>query len=222
MKLRNLKMEVSRNELIQFWVAGGNEEDVKKYLIGKNKNVCVVSAEDIIRVEKLGYITRWKESKRTLSRFREKYEKWLKNKVFFPCKKLKVQQKRPLKLFSDSSHKTKKKRLQVIREKFTTEELAFAAACSARKTGQRITGKLLEEIGKNPTEESLFVSLVRETKEIVAFTPEEALGFIARNDLSKAQYQDIRMTTIKNGAKMYPSYNAVVEAKKSCYPPAGM
>lgn len=49
-----------------------------------------------------------------------------------------------------------------------------------------------------------------------ALSPEQAIGFICRNDFSKAQYMDVRMTTLQQGIDLYPSYNTIIEAKKLC------
>lgn len=50
------------------------------------------------------------------------------------------------------------------------------------------------------------------------YSPEEALAFICRNDFSKAQYSDIRLSTLTNGVDMYPPYYKIIETKKECYP----
>ena len=52
----------------------------------------------------------------------------------------------------------------------------------------------------------------------VPYTPEKALALILDCGLSKDSYQQIRLSKIEAGCKLYPPYNAVQNAKEQCMP----
>jgi len=56
------------------------------------------------------------------------------------------------------------------------------------------------------------------TKEITKKTPEEALGFLLKNHLTKSQYLNLKTSSAESNADIWPNYNKVVEAKTLCRP----
>jgi hypothetical protein len=53
---------------------------------------------------------------------------------------------------------------------------------------------------------------------ITAKSPEDALGFLLQNNLSKEQYLNMKQACSDSGANIWPNYNKVLAAKSSCRP----
>lgn len=143
-------MEVSREEVVHFWINGKSVTEVCNYLSEKSPAVCIISAKQILKLEKLKFVSLWDKCSRTLTRFEKRNYKWLQGKVFVPVKNNKNKHKKNLKPFAKSCRRTQRDRLRAIKNEFSTEELGLAAALSARADGHRIAGKALEKIAKHP------------------------------------------------------------------------
>jgi hypothetical protein len=48
--------------------------------------------------------------------------------------------------------------------------------------------------------------------------PDEALAFLLHHNISKETYTDLKNMSAKFGANIWPSYNCILEAKKTCRP----
>jgi hypothetical protein len=53
---------------------------------------------------------------------------------------------------------------------------------------------------------------------ITAKSPEDALGFLLQNNLSKEQYLNMKQACSDSGANIWPNYNKVLAAKSFCRP----
>lgn len=80
--------------------------------------------------------------------------------------------------------------------------------------GMKKVGKIIEKV----VEDASSFEVSENTSTVKSYSPEEALAFICKNNFSKAQYMDIRLNTLQNGADMYPAYNRILEVKSMCYP----
>jgi hypothetical protein len=49
-------------------------------------------------------------------------------------------------------------------------------------------------------------------------TPDEALGFLLQNHLTKDQYNNMKRACTESGCNLWPNYNEVVAAKSLCRP----
>ena len=54
---------------------------------------------------------------------------------------------------------------------------------------------------------------------MTSYSKDEALSIFIDLDLNKAQYENMRNCTMAKNCFLFPSYNSIREAKKSCYPP---
>ncbi|EAT45104.1 AAEL003578-PA [Aedes aegypti] len=90
----------------------------------------------------------------------------------------------------------------------------MAAALSVSRDGFRLVGKRIENLTRSPAAQEPS----DDTQTEAEYSAEDALGFICRNNFTRAQYQDIRVTTMKAGSNLYPSYNKIVTAKEKTYP----
>lgn len=205
-------MEVERKRIVDLFSNGSSRYDVLQELKKENRNICEASAISKIKIVELQFKVRWAKSKRARLRFLKDNKKWLQQILVFA-----VQAKpsgRHSKGFSECGLRTKKKKIQQIKANYSTEELIFAAASSATSAGCRLTGKSIQHISKG----CVASTSLAERKSADSLTAEEAVGFLCRNGFSKAQYNDIRKTTLERGIDIYPAYNHLVIAKNLCYP----
>lgn len=99
------------------------------------------------------------------------------------------------------------------------EELTFAAISAIRASGKRDLAWVMDYLWKHP-EEATQVKYALKYPDLECRRPtiEEVLRFFCSNDLSRSQYQNIRMMSLKYGKDIYPSYHVIQEGKKACYP----
>lgn len=99
------------------------------------------------------------------------------------------------------------------------EELLFAAISAVRASGKRDLAWVIEYLSKHPEEATkVKYELKYPDPDSRRPTIEETLRFFCSNDLSRSQYQSIRMMSLKYGKDIYPTYHDIQEGKKACYP----
>lgn len=162
--------------------------------------------------------------KRTEQFFFQKYHDWLIKPVTFPILEVVTTlatsvRARPTKEFLTSSERSKRRKTEELRSSFSPQELAYATQVSLRSTGQLAASKLVKEAALcTPTRASKYRKSFKVTTE-TPLTSEGALSILIECKLSKSQYQGIRLISLEQNCKLYPSYKKVLEAKNLCYPP---
>ncbi|XP_043471258.1 uncharacterized protein LOC122504283 [Leptopilina heterotoma] len=127
---------------------------------------------------------------------------------------------RPSSTFEDGSDRSKRRKSQEIREKYSTDELAYATQMSLRASGKWDTARLVQDVCEgSPTKATRYrQSLLLSENSEKQMTKEVALSIVIENQLSKNMYNGIRSNSIRHLCKLYPSYKNVLQAKKECYP----
>ena len=167
-----------------------------------------------LRLFSLMFWKLWKKCNRSKNRFLTVNSTWLSGNVVFKIKQT-VVEKPTLKPFSELGRRSKQTRLHDLTNNHSPEELGMASALCVSRCGFRSVGKRIESLVRSP--ESATESF-ENVPQIEEYTAEEAIAFICRNNFSKRQYHDIRMTTLNRGVHLYPSYNKVLLAKQDSYP----
>ncbi|KAK9745729.1 hypothetical protein QE152_g6705 [Popillia japonica] len=134
-------------------------------------------------------------------------------------------------IFSNSSDKTKRRKLQSLLKATDNEELVAATQLSLYKKGYHDAAALLNEITttspKRPTRvNKAFHSPLSRSRKLSQeevsrsrkLSQEEALATYLDGKMSKHSYTAIQVRLKSIGCKVLPSYDALIEAKKKCYP----
>jgi len=154
----------------------------------------------------------------------EKNAEWLKTEFIVPfeTKKLSIVG-RPKKAFNESSKASKRRKVEKLIKTYTASELLHAAKIVMQKSGNRCAAQLINDISKNLTRASQIKKALKKTDNMkrrrpVPYTVDEALCIFLENDLTKHQYQNIRISAKKRNSNIYLPYNDIINAKKLCYP----
>lgn len=154
--------------------------------------------------------TKWKECNRTRIRFEKRHAAWLNDTFSISehlMKKLRSKQVgtvnhsgkskgRPKKQFEDLSLKTKRRRVEDVVSKMTTEELSFAAQRSAEVST------------------SISQPVIKKT----SLSPQQALGLYLDLDLSVRKYNILRSVVNSIHKDCFPSLGLLTEQKKQYLP----
>lgn len=135
-----------------------------------------------------------------------------------------LSQKENLKHFSSLSDRSKRRRVQKLKDRHSADELAYAAQMQLRSEGKTAEANLMKKvifttgsitsIGGN----KINATPIRKKNIITPYTPREALAYMLDTDLSKTSYYLTRMQAKSRGADLYLSYDKMKEAKRECYP----
>lgn len=183
-----------------------------------------------IRIFSCNLLRRWRSCNRTMSRFLEKYSEWLDVELSVPIPTEESCQGeasgavrgRPRKLFSSSSVKTKKRKVENLSKSCSSQELALATQMSLTYEGKRNVATIIQEsVSKSPRS-------VRKIKTICqqpatepncnTYTTEEALALLVDLKLTKHQYVALQKSAKERSANIYPPYYRLLNAKSECYP----
>jgi hypothetical protein len=114
------------------------------------------------------------------------------------------------------------KRKEAVRKGFSTEELVFATQISLRESGNAAASNLLLEAAETTPIRASKISLAwkkeKTARDTKVYSDEEAISLLVEAQLSKHQYNTIRLQAKTKGCNIYPSYNKVRAAKERCYP----
>lgn len=125
---------------------------------------------------------------------------------------------RPALSFHEGGERTKRRKTQELREKYSSSELAFATKMRFRSEGKADAAKLLHEaMETTPTRPSRMREawLQSGSNIIKPYSPDEALALFIDTRLTKSQYIKIRVQAKSRNANIYPSYQHIVAAKKN-------
>lgn len=126
-------------------------------------------------------------------------------------------QRSPRKPFSELCQKQKKRRIEELLT-HDSQELAYAAAASCGEKNEDVKD-LIKYITEHPEKAADIKNFLKGKAIINKYSAEKALGILISLKLSKWQYITLRETAKESGVDLYPSYYAVLNAKKACYPP---
>lgn len=160
---------------------------------------------------------RWnKKSKGRKELFHKNYGTWLQNE--FTLDKPSINQKR-LKPFEECSDRTKRRRMDEIRENRNPEEIK-GAFMSIVRDDNAIDAEIISNLSKVDLEtKNNILKVIRgEILPIKKYSANEALALMVDLKLSKPKYEQLRSQNKNRNADLLPPYYRVVEAKTECYP----
>lgn len=121
----------------------------------------------------------------------------------------------PRKVFSELSPLQKRRRVEELLT-HSTESLAYATGLSA---ADKNVADIVQLVTEHPEEATKIKELLKSKKTMSIYSADKALGILTSLKLSKWQYTTLRACAKEEGIPLYPSYTAILEAKKDCYPP---
>jgi len=93
---------------------------------------------------------------------------------------------------------------------------------SLRESGTVAASNLLHEAAETTPKRAAKISLAwkkeKTARETKVYSDEEVISLLVEAQLSKQQYNTIRLQAKTKGCNIYPSYNKVRAAKERCYP----
>lgn len=183
----------------------------------KEKAVLASKADNFLKKLKLY----WKDCHYHYIHFISKRKDWLTRDFIIRVGNRPVPQGRPKKTFDLSGITSRKRKMKHVVSHLTLHELVFATKWKLRKCGNKDAANILQQLLNSPKrstkiKKSYKKSLSEEPQQ--KFSPEEALSLFVSSQLTTFQYSLIRKSAIVKGVKLYPSYHALLSAKKSCYP----
>lgn len=161
---------------------------------------------------------RWnKKSKGRKELFYKNYGTWLQNE--FTLENPSINQKR-LKPFEECSERTKRRRMDEVRQNRNPEEIKGAYMAIVRDENV-IDAEIISNLSKVDSEtKSHILKVIRgEVLPVKKYTVNEALALLVDLKLSKPKYEQLRSQNKDRNADLLPPYYRVVEAKAECYPP---
>ena len=221
-------MCITKREIYEFAKQCGvlkvQSEQVEEFVIKKlfdddSGDDCDTS---IVRNVVIHLKQRWARANRWEKKFLEKNCEWLAGTICLsdPCRRPSPKG-RPSLPFAEKSRRSKLRVTEELREQQGSSELLFAATSAMHQEGRRTTAQLVEAVSSPGRGPLLADKLAKaEAQQLRPYTPEEALATLVDLDLSKAQYERLRLGAIEHGADLYPSYHRVLQAKAACMPSA--
>lgn len=204
-------------------LAANFEEQVDHLVqeLSKKSNCAIAIHEETKKnLAKLFFTMRekWQKSGRKKTNFLDKNQDWLEMDVAFSAdSKLAQASKhgRPFLDFAASSERSKRRKTKELRDSHSSEELCYAAQMSLRTSGDLESSKMIRDV-TTPTSTAPHAS---STTEHTSLSIDEALSVIVEAKLTRHQYNVIRNSMKDHNCHLYPSYEAIREAKALCYPP---
>ncbi|GLV33219.1 hypothetical protein CBL_08387 [Carabus blaptoides fortunei] len=170
--------------------------------------------------------SKYEETAQRQDSFFKKNESWLNSTVNFPidakCATVNKSTGRPAANFEALSDRSKRRRTEEIRTKFSPAELSFTTQMSLRTSGHSDAAKILKDVTlSSPYKATKYKEGLRLSSSLPAFyDANEALTLLLDLKLTKDSYQHLRNQAKAKGLNtLYPPYSAVFAAKKLCYPP---
>lgn len=125
---------------------------------------------------------------------------------------------RVAKPFSEKSKRSQQYASAAFRQSHEPEAIILAASQQSTPLGRLI--KRTNTI-RSKTVEKVLNAVDNNVKPLASYqkkSPEEALGHILNNSLTKEQYLNMKSTSDESGANIWPNYNKILEAKAQCRP----
>lgn len=165
---------------------------------------------------------KWKKCHRSNNLFVSINKKWLDGKIIFEellSKETPSRSGRPEKSFASCSDSVKRRKVRPLLQTFTQDELIFASRMSLRRSGKRDTADLIKQVSSSPKRATKIKKMCSNVQQLpTKITPEKALALYINTKMTKKQYIAIKQISTSHNANIYPNYNALLLAKKQCYP----
>ncbi|XP_011858792.1 PREDICTED: uncharacterized protein LOC105556321 [Vollenhovia emeryi] len=171
---------------------------------------------------------KWKLAKRVNDRFELQNKKWLDSEFCVAYLNSDTQSQTPQRQcsgrpsieFNQKSNRSKRREAAQISNKNQNNPISLLMACryAARLTGEKDLSAVLNELCKDSKKVAHLIQNVGNTTSIVKMTSEEALGYLLDHNMSKRDYQSMRLLVKSRNADIFPSYNDILAAKSKCRP----
>lgn len=122
--------------------------------------------------------------------------------------------------FSECSEKVKRKMCETLRYQADPAAIERVYIDNLRNNDRKLDANIISKLGEaDPSMKKRILQILsNERREIVYYTPDEALALMIDLRLSKDDYHEMHMGGKIREANIYPSYHKILEAKKRCYP----
>lgn len=161
---------------------------------------------------------RWnKKSKGRKELFYKNYGSWLQNEFTLDSPSMNTKRLKP---FEECSERTKRRRMDEIRQSRNPEEIKGAYMAMVRDENV-VDAEIISNLSKVDLEtKNHILEVIRgELLPVKKYTASEALALMVDLKLSKPKYEQLRSENKNRNADLLPPYYRVVEAKAECYPP---
>lgn len=161
---------------------------------------------------------RWnKKSKGRKDLFVKNYGEWLKNEFKLDTPSLSIKRRKP---FEECSERTKRRRMDEIRQNTNPEEIKGAFMAAVRDNSA-VDAEIIARLSEVDLEtKNHILKLIKgEWSPVKKYTFNEALALMVDLKLSKPKYEQLRSQNRQRNADLLPPYYRVAEAKAECYPP---
>lgn len=167
--------------------------------------------------------SKWQSSSRKLEYFQKINRQWLDMDIYLPSKIFMTSHStggRPVIDFEISSERSKRRNTEMLRFQTSTSKLLYAAQMSLRKSGKLDAAEVIKEVtATTPTRATKYRKAYKDSLvPHVQISSNQAISMLVEAKLTKYQYNIVRSTAITHGKKIFPNYEAVIQAKKQCYP----
>lgn len=129
---------------------------------------------------------------------------------------------RPPKNFSSSSARTKRRKIQSLKNNIPSEELIYAVKTVLNEEGRRAAADLVTQATQfSPNRPIRIRKIIKKSTNnagVISYSVDEALAFLIDTRMTKANYIETRLGAKTRGANIYPVYKQITMAKKRCYP----
>lgn len=161
--------------------------------------------------------SRWIDANRTEHIFLKKNRDWLQVAMEIPIQRLpSAKPGRPSKAFDDLCERSKRRKVQNLKNSSEAEELVYATQMKLREIGNQDAANVVKNVTVTPTRGAKYLRSYRDSTipPRVQLTPSQALSVFVEANLSRRQYEIIR----QSDKTLYPCYTILQRAKKECYP----
>ena len=195
---------LSRRQLFEVWKRSSAEsknDELFSYIVN-HLGIEDISGDlekrlkEIIRLFCVKILARWTQSHRIYDRFIQNNSTWLDSDLIIPeeiCNFVvsppredipgpsrdRRRRGRPRKLFSDSSRKSKRRKVQTLLQSSSADEISFAAESTLRAAGKRDAAEIFKEISTASPQRATKIKKLRESdssSSLIPYSYEEALA----------------------------------------------
>lgn len=219
-------MSVQKRELFNIWrserLSSNKVNSVETYIYENIIDAKLYNELELIIIRKkisnfiAKLVEKWKACHSITKKFEEKNKSWLDE----PLLLIKTPSTfgRPEKPFAECSRKTKLGKVTDIIDQSSCDELVAATTSSLYKAGKRSASALVGPVTNEGAEKKIKSCIESLSLAIIPYSPEEALAFYLDGDLTKHTYKLMQAGAKSRNANIYPTYDALLSAKKQCYP----
>lgn len=219
-------MSVKKRELFNIWrserLSLKKASSVESYIFENIIDAKLYNEMELITIRKkisnfnAKLVEKWKVCHSITQKFEEKNKGWLDEPLLLI--KMPSTSGRPEKPFTECSGKTQLGKVANIIEQTSCDKLVLATTSSLYKAGKRSASALVGLLTNEGAAKKIKSCIESPSLDMIPYTPEEALALYLDGDLTKHTYKLIQAGAKTRNANMYPTYDALLNAKKKCYP----